>query len=168
MLVASSNFLVPDATFFVELVAFVLLLAVIGKWILPPINRVMEKRQQEIANSLRVIDEAKDKMSEATSSYERALAKARDDSRTTLEQANRMAEEIRADARQRAQVEYERLVARASSDIEAARQQAIRDLREQAAEMAVDIASKIIGAELTAERHQHLIDDVAAAVEARA
>jgi F-type H+-transporting ATPase subunit b len=168
MILASSNFLVPNATFFVELIAFVILLGVVGKWILPPINRIMEKRQQDIAESLRVIEAAKAKMEEASAAYEAAMARAHSESRSAIEQANRLAEEIRAEARAKAQAEYDRLVSRAASDIESARQQAVGDLREQAAELAIELAAKVIGAELDAQRHRHLVDEVAAAVESQA
>ena len=166
-MIASSNFLVPNATFFVELIAFVLLLGIVAKWILPPINGVMVKRQQEIAQSLTVIDDAKVKMEEATAAYEQAMVKAHEDARSTLEQANRIAEEIREEARAKATAEYDRLVARATTDIEAARQQALRDLQDQAAELALLIAGKVVGAELNAERHRQLIDEVVSAVETR-
>ncbi len=167
MLISSSNFLVPNATFFVELIAFVLLLGIVAKWILPPINGVMVKRQEEIAQSLTVIDDAKVKMEEATAAYEQAMVKARDDARNALEQANRIAEEIRAEAQEKAKADYDRLVARATTDIEAARQQALRDLQEQAAELALVIAGKVVDAELDAERHRHLIDEVVSTVETR-
>src|ERR1700752_4917139 len=42
-----SNFLVPNATFFVELAAFALLLFLLAKYVIPPINRAMTARQDE-------------------------------------------------------------------------------------------------------------------------
>ncbi|HUY86808.1 MAG TPA: F0F1 ATP synthase subunit B [Acidimicrobiales bacterium] len=164
---ATSNFLVPNATFFVELVAFVLLLGIVGKWILPPINKIMEKRQSEIEESLKVIDQAKVRTEEAAAAYDQAMSKAHDQSHSVIEQATKMAEEIVADSRSKAQVEYDRLLARATSDIEALRQQAIRDLQEQVGELAMSIASRIVGSELDESRHHQLIEQAVSAVESK-
>ena len=45
---AAENFLVPNATFFVELFAFALIVFVIGRYIIPPINKAMTDRQNAI------------------------------------------------------------------------------------------------------------------------
>ena len=45
---ATSNFLVPNGTLIVELIAFLIVLAVIGKYVLPPLNKAMTARQEQI------------------------------------------------------------------------------------------------------------------------
>ena len=42
------NFLIPNGTFVVELVIFLVVLGVIAKWILPPLQEVSETRQSRI------------------------------------------------------------------------------------------------------------------------
>ena len=39
-----NNFLIPDATFFFVLVIFLIVLGVIGKWVVPPILKVLHER----------------------------------------------------------------------------------------------------------------------------
>ena len=48
-----SNFLVPNATFFVELAAFALLFFLLAKYVIPPINRAMTARQDAIRTAVR-------------------------------------------------------------------------------------------------------------------
>ena len=40
------NFLIPNGTFVVELVIFLVVLGVVAKWILPPLKAVSETRQR--------------------------------------------------------------------------------------------------------------------------
>ena len=54
----SSNFLVPDATFFVELIAFAIIFGVLAKWIVPPINKAMTARQEAIRDQFKELDDA--------------------------------------------------------------------------------------------------------------
>ena len=51
-----SNFLVPNATFFVELFAFALLLFLLAKYVIPPINRAMTARQEAIRQQFAELD----------------------------------------------------------------------------------------------------------------
>src|SRR5919206_417901 len=49
---ASGNFLIPDGTFIAELVVFLLVLAAISRWVVPPVKASMEKRQEAIRQQL--------------------------------------------------------------------------------------------------------------------
>ncbi len=44
----ASNFLVPNATFLVELVAFGIIIWILAKFVIPPVNRAMTARQDAI------------------------------------------------------------------------------------------------------------------------
>ena len=44
----ASNFLVPNGTFFVELIAFGIIVWILAKFVIPPINRAMTARQEAI------------------------------------------------------------------------------------------------------------------------
>ena len=44
----ASNFLVPNGTFVVELVAFAIIVCLLGKYVIPPINKAMTDRQNAI------------------------------------------------------------------------------------------------------------------------
>ena len=54
-----SNFLVPNGTFLVELFAFVLILVVLSRYIIPPINKAMTARQEAIRQEFAEAEEAK-------------------------------------------------------------------------------------------------------------
>ncbi|MDE3204752.1 MAG: F0F1 ATP synthase subunit B [Acidobacteriota bacterium] len=145
MLVASSNFLVPNATFIVELVAFLIVVFILGKYILPRIQAPMEERQATIRQALLDAEEAKRRSAEAEEEYKRIVGEARVQARAVVEEAHKMAEQSRTERRQQAEAEYERIVTNAGTDIDGQIRRAQEALRQQAADLAIAVAEKVIG-----------------------
>ena len=56
---ATSNFLVPNGTFIVVLLAFIIVLGVIAKFVLPVLNAALTERQEQIRGELAAADQAK-------------------------------------------------------------------------------------------------------------
>ncbi len=65
MPIATSNFLVPNGTFIVVLLAFIIVLGIIGKKVLPILNKVLTERQEQIRGELEAADKAKADAEEA-------------------------------------------------------------------------------------------------------
>jgi F-type H+-transporting ATPase subunit b len=163
VIVAATNFLVPNLTFVVELIAFLLVLAALGKYVLPRINQVMEERQTTIRQALEDAEEAKRRHEQRD-----MLAKARTEARSMVDEANRLGEQLRAELRQRGEQEYEAILARATTDIDAAARRASEELRQQIAGMVLSVVERVIGEGLDDEAHRALIDRTIADVEAEA
>ena len=117
MLAATSNFLLPNATFIPEMITFFVLLWLLAKYVVPPINRAMESRRAQIAESLEVIEQSKASEEEARTRAEALLEEARREARSQVEQATRLGEELREELRQRGQEEYERALSRAQVEM---------------------------------------------------
>ncbi len=140
-------------------IVFVLLLAVLWKFAWGPILAGLEKREHaisdEIASAKRQHEEAKALVAQ----YETRLAAAGDEVRALLDEARRDADHARqgilADAKSAA--EAERL--RALHDIEAATDGALRSLAERSAQLAVELAGKIVRHNLTPADHTRLVDE---------
>jgi F-type H+-transporting ATPase subunit b len=164
---ASSNFLVPNATFFVELAAFLIVLYVLGRYVLPRISKPMEERQATIRQALEDAEEAKRRTAEAEQEYRRAINEARTQARAVVDEANRLAEQLRTDKRQEADQEYERILARARADIDSQVRQATETLRQQVGDLAISVVEKVLGDGLDAQAHDTLIVRTIAEVEAQ-
>lgn len=168
MLVAASNdFLVPNATFVVELVAFLIVLAILAKYVLPPLNQRMEERQKTIKQALTDAEEAKRRSEEAELHYRRTMDEARSEARAMVDEAQRIGEQLRSELRQRGEQEYERLTARASSDIEASARRASEELRRQVADMVIAVVERVVGEGIDDDAHRRLIDRTISEVEAQ-
>jgi F-type H+-transporting ATPase subunit b len=163
----SSNFLVPNATFFVELAAFLVVVFILGRYILPFLTNAMDQRQATIREALTDAEEAKRRAAEAETEYKRVISEARTEARSVVDEASKLAETLRAERRQQAESEYERIVGSAQAEIEAQARRASEELRQQAADLAIAIAEKVIGQGIDAEAQRALIDRTIAEVESQ-
>jgi F-type H+-transporting ATPase subunit b len=163
---ASSNFLVPNTTFVFELVAFLLVVGILAKYVLPRLQTAMAERQATISQALTDAETAKQRATEAESEYRRILDEARAQARSTVDEATRLAEQLRSDRRAQAEEEYQRTVERATADIEAAARRASEELRRQSADLVIAVVEKVV-AGLDADAHRDLINRTIAEVEAQ-
>lgn len=85
-----------------------------------------------------------------------------------MAQANRTAEQVRADSQSTAQAEYERIVNSAAAEVALSRQRAIDEAAERMGEIVLDVVERIIGREVNYEAHRDLIDEAVAALRADA
>jgi F-type H+-transporting ATPase subunit b len=167
-MIASSNFLVPNGTLIVEIVAFLLVLGALAKWVLPPLDRQIKARQDTIREGLEEAEEGRQLKRASEAERDRILEEARRQARATVEEYTRMGEEIREQYSQRGKEEYERMLARAQVEIERATQRASEELRGRLAELVTVASARVVGRELDPARHRELVDEVIEAVEERA
>jgi len=158
--VASGNFLVPDATFIAEFVTFLLILAFIAKYVAPPIQKAMRERQEMIRKQVEDSEEAKAKLAEAEKSLQNALNEARTEAAQIRENARAEAQRTVEELRSQALEEQARIVARGEEQLASQRSAIVRELRGEIGTLAVELAEKIVS--------QRLADDaqVSATVDA--
>jgi F-type H+-transporting ATPase subunit b len=168
MPIATSNFLIPNATFIVELVAFLVVLAFIGRYVLPYLKKALDDRAALIGSQLAAADEAKKDAAAADEDRRAALAEARTQAREIVAQANRTAEQVRADSEATARSEYERIVGNAETEVGLARQRAVDEAANRMGEIVMDTVERVIGREVNAEAHHDLIDEAVRALRADA
>jgi len=157
-------FLLPNGTFFVELIVFVVLIVIIGKKIIPPITGAMSERQERIRASLDAADQARADASAADDERRAVLEEARQQAREVVAQANRTAEAVRVDFQTRGQAEFERIVGGAEAEVALARQHAVEEASNRLGEIAMDVVQRVIGRPVSAEAHQDLITEAVSAL----
>ncbi len=145
---AAENFLVPNATFVVEVLAFVVILVLLGRYVVPPLNKALSDRQQSIRRQFAEAEEAKAKAEAAENEYKSQLVEARHEAARIREDAREEGASIIAEMREQAQSESARIVKHAQLQIDAERQQVIQQLRTQVGTMATTLAGRIVGESL--------------------
>jgi F-type H+-transporting ATPase subunit b len=165
MLIASSNFLIPNGTLIIEVVAFLLLLGFLARVVLPRLNKALEERQEEIRTSLEAAEVARAEADETQSQLQGILDEARQRAREIVAQANKVAEGVAAQSEERGQQEYDRLVRAAETDIALARQRAVDEVSSQIGALVMSVARQVIGREIDATSHRALIDEAVAALQ---
>ena len=157
MIVATSNFLVPNGTFIVELVIFLLLIGVLAKWIIPPINKAMDARLEKIERSISEAEEAKRRAAELEEQYQKTLEQGRAEARALKDEAAKIGEQLRAELRQQGEEEYRRLLERANQDIDASTRRAAEELRTEVAGLVMAVVEKVLGEGLTVTDQEQLV-----------
>ena len=159
-------FLLPNGTFFIELAVSIVLIFLIYKYVLPPVTKAMEERQEKIRESLEAADRARAEAEAADDERRSVLEEARHQAREIVTTANRTAEQVRSDAQARGQSEYERILANAEVEIGLARQRAVEESAARMGEIILDVVERVIGREVTYEAHRDLIDEAVEALRA--
>ncbi|MGH3247411.1 MAG: F0F1 ATP synthase subunit B [Trebonia sp.] len=156
---AGGNFLIPNMTFVVELAAFVIVLGVLWRYVIPPVQQAITVRQ-EIARKL-VSDrqEVEQLLEKARTAHQTALAGARHEAARLRARAEEQRREIVEGASTAAEARAAEIISRGQARLEAERRQAIRRLKAELGNVAVELAEKILGEALADDqRQQRLID----------
>ena len=162
----ASIFLLPNGTFFIELAVSIVLILLIYKYVIPPINKAMEERQEKIRTSLEAADRARADAEAADDQRRAVLDEARQQAREIVAQARGTAEQMRADAQTQARGESERILANADVEVGLARQRAVEDAASRMGQIVMDVVERVVGREVSAEAHRDLIDEAVAALRA--
>jgi F-type H+-transporting ATPase subunit b len=163
---ATSNFLVPNGTFIVVLLAFLVVVWVIGKKVLPVLNKALTERQDQIRGELEAADKAKSDAEEADTERRAALDRARAQAREIVSNAATAADQTKLRAEADAQAIHDRILQAADAEVAIARQAAVEEVTARVGEIVLAAAERVIGREIRASDHQDLIDEAIAAVRA--
>jgi F-type H+-transporting ATPase subunit b len=147
-----------NGTVIVELVTFLIMLAVLARYVYPEIVKVAEARQRQIAEQLKEAEEARAAAEQRLKEAEERLNDARRTAQGVIDAAAKSAEQLRQEMRQKAEEESKRTVEAARKEIEAERDQAVRSVRSEVANLVVAATEKVIGETLDDEKHRQLID----------
>ncbi|AOL25632.1 ATP synthase subunit b [Bacillus subtilis] len=142
-----------------QLLAMLILLALLKKYALGPLLNIMKQREDHIAGEI-TSAEGKNKEAQQLIEEQRVLLKeARQESQTLIENAKKLGEKQKEEIIQAARAESERLKEAARTEIVKEKEQAVSALREQVASLSVMIASKVIEKELDEQAQEKLIQD---------
>jgi F-type H+-transporting ATPase subunit b len=155
----ASNFLAPNGTFLVELIAFGVIVWILAKFVIPPINRAMTARQEAIRAEFAELDEAEADARKAEEQFKAQTADARKQAGKIREEAHEQADQIVAEAREQAQTEAKRIVDHGHAQLEAERKQALASLRAEVGTLATNLASRIVGESLEDDERSNRVVD---------
>lgn len=164
-MLASSNFLVPNATFFVELVIFLVVLWVLAKYILPYLNKAVEDRQRAIERNISEAEEAKQRAKELEEERNRLLEEGRDEARRLRDEAGKVGEQLRQEFQRRGEEDYQRMIASAGADIDASARRAAEELRSQVSELVIAVVERVLRDGIAVSDRERLVDQAIAEVE---
>ena len=146
-----------NATLLGQTIAFVIFIAICWKYVWPPIIAIMEEREKRIADGLEAAKKADDSLEEAQLAFDQEMNKAKAEAAEILEKANARASQIVNDATSKAEIEAEKILTSASKTIENDANKAKEELRHKMSELIIETSEKILGEEITPDKHQELL-----------
>jgi|ERR1035437_7389880 F-type H+-transporting ATPase subunit b len=163
---ADAGVITINGTVIVELIAFLVMMAVLARWVYPEIVRRAEARQRLIADQLNEAEKSRADSEAHLKEAEAKLIEARKTAQTMIDGATRSAEQLRQELKQKAEEEAKRLLEAARKEIEAERERAVQSVRAEVASLVVSATEKVIGETLDDDKHRQLIEKAIAEVAA--
>ena len=160
------SILTPDiGLLFWMFLAFVVVFFILAKFGFPAIIDMVENRKKYIDESLRKAHEASERLENIQQEGETILQETREKQAFIMKEAAETRDAIVEKAQEKARDESARLLADAKKQIEIEKQNAIRDIRSQVAELSVQIAEKVLRERLSSDEQQmemidRLLDEV--------
>lgn len=146
------------------LIAFIIILLVLAKLVWPSVLDMMEKRQQKIQDDLDAAERSKIQAAEEAKGYEAKILDAHHEADAIVAKAKKEAEEVRSAVLAKAQREAADIIAKAHGAVDSERHKAMIELSSSVVDLSVEIASKIIGNDLSVEEQRKLAEKYLAEV----
>ncbi len=138
---------------------FLIVIGVLGKFAWKPILTSLQQREEFIRDSLAKAKQDRESAEASMKEYEQRLQAAREEATAMVEEGRRDAEVLHRKIEQEARDEATAMLDRAKSEISLARDTAIKELYGLTAQLATEVAGKIVGKELNAADHERLVSE---------
>jgi F-type H+-transporting ATPase subunit b len=149
------------------IVTFLVLLTLLAKFAWTPLLEALETRQNAIRKSLDDAQQAKVELERLNVESGHIIQRARVDAEAIIAQSRSDGDRLREEIRAKARTEADHIVKNAERQIQLETSRALEQIRREAVDLSVMIASKIIQRNLSREDNQRLIDDALKQVESR-
>ena len=144
---------------FWTLLIFLLVLAVLRKFVWGPVLKGLQKREAFIRDSLANAKQQNDDAKRTLAEYLEKLEKSRQEATAIVDEGRRDAEEVKKKIMAEAKSEADAVFKRGKKEIEIARDDAVKQLHDQTVMLATSIAGKIVRRQLSPGDQQQLLDE---------
>jgi F-type H+-transporting ATPase subunit b len=166
----AQNPLIPDtAELVVGFLCFFIVFGILGKKLLPNIQKTLEERRDAIEGGLERAEKAQAEATRTLEEYRAQLAEARHEAARITEHAREQGAVIISEMREEGQRQREAIIAAGHAQIEADRRQVTVALRQEVGRLATELASRIVGESLEdSARQSGVVDRFLDELEAKA
>ena len=143
----------------ISLLNLLILFLILKKFLFKPVRKALAERQNQVDSMYGEASKSRTEADAMKRQYEEKMAAARDEADSLVRTATRNAQQ-RSDAmlaETTSHLSY--MKQKAEEDIAQEKKQMLRDVQGEISQMAVEIASKIVGREINTEDHKQLVDD---------
>ena len=148
----SKNFLIPNGTFWVETLIFLIVLFIFWRFIVPPIRKAMQERNELVRKGIEESRAAEEKFREAEQRYQQALAEARTEAAKIRDTARAEGQKVLDEFRAQTNAEVTDLRRRSAEQLDRERDRVLADLEPHVRALAGELAGRVVGEEVTGGR----------------
>jgi len=149
------------------IVVFLILLGLLTKFAWRPLLEALDQRQASIRQSLDDAAKARQELERLQGESQRILGEARRESENIVARTRDDANRLRDELRQKAQQEAANIVKNAQKQIELETTRALQQIRHEAVELSIAIASKLLQRNVSKEDNERLIEETFRQLEAK-
>lgn len=147
------------------LLAFLIVLFILGKFAWPAIIKGLKQREQGIADSLATAERVKAEMAQLKNENEALLARAREERAQLLKEARETKDKIINEAKEQSKIEANKIITEAQAAINTQKMAALTDVKNQVGKLVIEVTEKVLRRELgnkeAQEAHiKELVDEV--------
>ena len=158
----------PDPGLFIwTIVTFLVLLGLLAKFAWRPLLKALDQRQAAIRKSLDDAQQARQELERLQRESAQIIREARVEAESILSKTRSDAERLRAEMKQTAKAEANAIIRNTERTIQLETGRALQQIRREAVDLSVMIASKIIQRNLSKEDNEQLIDEALKQIEAQ-
>ncbi len=132
------------STFIGQLIGFAAIVALIWKYVVPPVRNMMTARQETVRQQLKDSEKAAERLTESTAAHSKAVQSAKADAERVVEEAKTDAERITEQLQAQAEIDAERIKAQGARQAELLRAQLSRQLRLELGHESVRQAEELV------------------------
>jgi F-type H+-transporting ATPase subunit b len=157
---SGSNVLLPPTyELIIGSIAFFIVLFALSKFALPNIKKTLEARTEAIEGGIAKAEKLQQDASTMLAQYRQQLADARSEAAKIRSSAETERTNLISEARNEAQVVAQGVTQQANAQIAAEKSKAVNELRLDVSKLALDLASKIVGASLQDDQRAKAVID---------
>jgi F-type H+-transporting ATPase subunit b len=142
------------------LVAFVVLLVLLGRFAFKPIAEALDRRGETIKKSIEEAEKQRADAKRLMDDYQKQLAEARTEANKIIEEARGLGENVRKEVVEKANAEASALLQRSQEELQRQKEKGVQELKDTVASLSVQIASKVIEKELNEASHRQLVESL--------
>jgi F-type H+-transporting ATPase subunit b len=150
---------VDPGLFIWTILTFLVLLTLLARFAWRPLLQSLSAREETIRKSLADAEKARQELERLNQESEAIIRQARVDAEAIVGASRTDAERLRTELREKARAEADGIIKNAERQIQLETARALEQIRHEAADLSVAIASKIIQKNITKEDNERIIDE---------
>lgn len=141
------------------IINFLILVAILNKFLYGPIVKILDDRKNEVVNNLDQAETAKTEAEKLKEEYVEQIKKAKLEAQEIINKANKLGEETKNEIISEARDEAAKVSAKAQAQIQREKSKALAELRDEVASLAILAAEKVVAKSLNNQDHEKMVHE---------